>query len=66
MTTTLERIDGVVIGALVGFEGEVPLVVFAGNPREAAIPARSLAPLDFARSARRWPCCSRMAIRRGR
>jgi hypothetical protein len=48
MTTTLERIDGVVIGALVGFEGEVPLVVFAGNPRDAAIPAKSLAPLDFA------------------
>ena len=47
MTTTLERIDGVVIGALVGFDGEVPLVVFAGNPRDAAIPAKSLAPLDF-------------------
>ena len=47
MTTTLERIDGVVIGALVGFEGEVPLVVFAGNPREAAILAKSLAPLDY-------------------
>ena len=47
MTTTLERIDGVVIGALVGFEGEVPLVVFAGNPRDAAMAARTLAPLDF-------------------
>ena len=47
MTTTLERIDGVVIGALVGFDGEVPLVVFAGNPRDAAIPAKTLAPLDF-------------------
>jgi hypothetical protein len=46
MTTTLERIDGVVIGALVGFEGEAPLVVFAGNPRAAAIPAKSLAALD--------------------
>ncbi|HRO10394.1 DUF6484 domain-containing protein [Amaricoccus sp.] len=48
MTTTLERIDGVVIGALVGFEAEVPLVVFAGNPRDAAVPARTLAPLDYA------------------
>lgn len=47
MTKALERIDGVVIGSLVGFEGEVPLVVFAGNPREAAIPARSLAALDY-------------------
>jgi len=47
MTTTLERIDGVVIGALVGFDGELPLVVFAGNPRDAAIPAKTLAPLDF-------------------
>jgi hypothetical protein len=42
----IERIDGVVIGLLVGFEAGVPLVVFAGNPREAAVPARSLAALD--------------------
>ena len=41
------RIDGVVVGALMGFseQGE-PLVVFAGNPVEQAVPARSTAPLS--------------------
>lgn len=48
MTETLERIDGVVIGVLMGFDDGRPLVVFAGNPQEAAIPARSLAELDYA------------------
>lgn len=42
----LNRIDGVVIGLLIGFDGGMPLVVFVGNPRETAIPARSLAALD--------------------
>ncbi|WP_263495470.1 DUF6484 domain-containing protein [Mesorhizobium sp. CO1-1-8] len=42
----LDRIDGVVIGLLIGFEGGAPLVVFVGNPRETAIAARSLAELD--------------------
>lgn len=42
----VDRIDGVVIGLLIGFEGGSPLVVFAGNPREEAIAARSLAELD--------------------
>jgi hypothetical protein len=42
----LDRIDGVVIGLLIGFDGTSPLVVFVGNPREAAVPARSLAALD--------------------
>ncbi|ESY64530.1 hypothetical protein X742_25290 [Mesorhizobium sp. LNHC232B00] len=42
----LERIDGVVIGLLIGFEGGAPLVVFVGNPRETAIAARSLTELD--------------------
>lgn len=42
----LERIDGVVIGLLIGFELGAPLVVFVGNPRETAIAARSLTELD--------------------
>jgi hypothetical protein len=38
--------SGVVIGLLVGFNGEqVPLVAFAGNPEEKAIVARSTAVL---------------------
>ena len=43
----LDRIDGVVIGLLIGFEGGSPLVVFVGNPRETAIAARSLTELDL-------------------
>jgi hypothetical protein len=40
------RLDGVVIGVLLGFgEGGEPLVVFPGNPREEAVPARSAAAL---------------------
>jgi len=41
-----QRLEGVVIGALLGFseQGE-PLVVFPGNRREAAIAARSTAAL---------------------
>jgi uncharacterized protein DUF6484 len=46
MDGTLQRIEGVVIGVLVGFEAGAPLVAFAGNPPDAAIPARSLAALD--------------------
>ncbi|MEI8720149.1 MULTISPECIES: DUF6484 domain-containing protein [unclassified Mesorhizobium] len=42
----VNRIDGVAIGLLIGFDGGMPLVVFVGNPRETAIPARSLAELD--------------------
>jgi Domain of unknown function (DUF6484) len=38
--------DGVVIGMLMGFDGESPLVVFAGNAKDEAIPARSTAHLD--------------------
>ena len=41
-----ERIDGVVIGLLLGFDGGTPLVVFSGNPRNHAVPARSLARLE--------------------
>ncbi len=44
----LERIDGVVIGLLIGFEDGTPLVVFVGNPYETALPARSLCALDAA------------------
>ena len=44
----LERIDGVVIGLLIGFEEGAPLVVFAGNPAETAVQARSLCELDAA------------------
>ncbi|MBZ9961178.1 DUF6484 domain-containing protein [Mesorhizobium sp. BR1-1-14] len=42
----LNRIDGVVIGLVIGIDGGMPLVVFVGNPRKTAIPARSLAELD--------------------
>jgi hypothetical protein len=42
----LERIDGVVIGLLMGFDDGDPLVVFVGNPSEAALPARGLCALD--------------------
>ncbi|RWG88434.1 DUF6484 domain-containing protein [Mesorhizobium sp.] len=45
MTRTAERIDGVVIGIFLGFGENAPLVVFPGNPRETATPARSLAEL---------------------
>lgn len=47
MAEVVERIEGVVVGVLLGFEGDHPLVVFAGNPSEAAIPARTLAPLGY-------------------
>ncbi|MER8810094.1 DUF6484 domain-containing protein [Mesorhizobium australicum] len=46
MMEVLDRIDGVVIGLLIGFEDGAPLVVFVGNPRETAIAARSLTELD--------------------
>jgi hypothetical protein len=40
------RIDGVVIGVLMGFaEDGAPLVVYPGNPAKAAAPARSTATL---------------------
>lgn len=45
MSETRERIEGVVIGILLGFDTGVPLVVFPGNPRDTALPARSLADL---------------------
>ncbi|MDG4853527.1 MULTISPECIES: DUF6484 domain-containing protein [unclassified Mesorhizobium] len=45
MTRTAERIDGVVIGIFLGFGENAPLVVFPGNLRETAVPARSLAEL---------------------
>ncbi|MET3591629.1 MULTISPECIES: DUF6484 domain-containing protein [Mesorhizobium] len=40
------RIDGVVIGLLIGFDDGSPLVVFVGNPSDTAVRARSLAVLD--------------------
>lgn len=40
-----KTVDGVVIGMILGFRGPAPLVVFPGNPKEEAIPARSLARL---------------------
>ncbi|MBZ9896166.1 MULTISPECIES: DUF6484 domain-containing protein [unclassified Mesorhizobium] len=46
MMQVLDRIDGVVIGLLIGFADGAPLVVFVGNPRETAIAARSLTELD--------------------
>ncbi|OAP34575.1 hypothetical protein AU381_24955 [Sinorhizobium glycinis] len=48
MSDTRERIEGVVIGIFLGFEAGAPLVVFPGNPRETALPARTLADLSSA------------------
>ena len=45
MSATKERIEGVVIGIFLGFGEDAPLVVFPGNPKETAVPARSLAEL---------------------
>lgn len=41
-----ERIEGVVIGLLIGFEGGYPLVVYIGNPQDGAVQTRSLVELD--------------------
>jgi hypothetical protein len=46
MAKTRERIEGVVIGVLIGFDAGAPLVVFSGNPKETALPARSLVELS--------------------
>jgi hypothetical protein len=41
------RLDGVVIGVLMGFDDSgAPLVVFPGNPIEHAVPARTMASLE--------------------
>ncbi len=48
MAEVLNRIEGVVIGALIGFEKGKPLVVFAGNPKDHAIVARSTTELTYA------------------
>jgi hypothetical protein len=45
MKDVKERIEGVVIGILLGFDGGAPLVVFSVNPKETALPARSLVEL---------------------
>ncbi|MER8695793.1 phage baseplate assembly protein V [Mesorhizobium opportunistum] len=42
----VKRVDGVVIGLLIGFDDGLPLVVFVGNPSDTALKARSLAALD--------------------
>jgi hypothetical protein len=51
--TSTTRIDGVVIGVLMGFSGGgAPLVVFPGNRADTAVPARttaSLTPEDVGR-----------------
>jgi hypothetical protein len=46
MEKVSQRIDGVVIGALLGFGDDGPLVIFPGNPVETAQPARSLCELS--------------------
>lgn len=46
MGKIIERIEGVVIGIFLGFGEDAPLVVFPGNPEEAALPARSLCELS--------------------
>ena len=47
MEKVSDRIDGVVIGALLGWDDEAPLVIFPGNPVETALPARSLCALSI-------------------
>lgn len=39
-------VDGVIIGMLLGFQNDMPLVVYAGNPQDHAVEARSLARLS--------------------
>ena len=39
-------VDGVVIGMLLGFQNDAPLVVFPGNAKDHAVVARSLARLS--------------------
>jgi hypothetical protein len=46
MEKVSERIDGVVIGQFLGFDGGVPLVVYPGNPDEEAQAAKSLTTLS--------------------
>ncbi|MER8947225.1 DUF6484 domain-containing protein [Mesorhizobium sp. M0959] len=46
MSNVRHKIDGVVIGAFLGFGEESPLVVFPGNPEKTALPARSLCELS--------------------
>ncbi|TPO11130.1 DUF6484 domain-containing protein [Mesorhizobium sp. B1-1-5] len=46
MAKTKNRIEGVVIGAFLGFDGSAPLVVFAGNTRATAVRAKSLCELS--------------------
>jgi len=42
-----QRLDGVVIGALVGFAKDgVPLVDFSGNPQDSPVPARTIVVLS--------------------
>lgn len=41
-----KAVDGVVIGLLLGFEADAPMVVFPGNPHDHAVVARSLARLS--------------------
>ncbi len=47
MADVINRIEGVVIGALIGFEKGRPLVVFAGNKQDHAIAARSTCELTY-------------------
>ena len=47
MAEVAERIEGVVVGVLMGMDGAVPLVVFAGNLEAAAVPARTLSALGY-------------------
>lgn len=43
-----QKVDGVVIGLVLGFQDAAPLVVFPGNEKDHAIPARSLTRLSAA------------------
>ena len=47
MTDTKIANDGVVIGMLMGFDGDQPMVVFSGNETDSAIAARSTTHLDY-------------------
>ncbi|MET3518224.1 DUF6484 domain-containing protein [Mesorhizobium abyssinicae] len=42
MTRTAKRVEGVILGIFLGFDGDAPLVIFHGNAKDTAIRARSL------------------------
>jgi hypothetical protein len=46
VTEVVSKVDGVVIGLFLGFENDAPLVVFASNPKDKGVAARTLVGLS--------------------